>query len=67
MLSERLYMLYPPVFEEPPVVAFTSEERAAALYDIDSFNITPWRRGCGPRPCHATTPAVSVSIVKSEL
>jgi hypothetical protein len=45
VLSDRLYMLYPPVFEEPPVVAFTSEERAAALYDIDSFNITPWAEG----------------------
>lgn len=42
VLSDHLYMLYPPVFEEPPVAAFTSEERAAALYDIDSFNITPW-------------------------
>ena len=55
VLSDRLYMLYPPVFEEPPVVAFTSEERAAALYDIDSFNITPWvwAEREPPRPCHA--------------
>ena len=64
VLSDRLYMLYPPVFEEPPVVAFTSEERAAALYDIDSFNITPWVGvGRGHAMRDATTPAVSVSIV----
>ena len=65
VLSDCLNTLYPPIFEEPPVVAFTSEERAAALYDIDSFNITPWV-WAEAMPRHATTPAVSVSIVKSE-
>ena len=44
--SERLDKLYPPIFEEPPVeeppvAALTSEEREAALDEIDSFNTTP--------------------------
>ena len=44
--SERLDKLYPPTFEEPPVTALTSEEREAALDEIDSYNTTPI--GCGP-------------------